>query len=156
MSDPALFPVAPAGADALRRRLDEPEVLIAPGAYDGLSARLLEASGHEALFLSGFSMAAARLGLPDVGLMGYAESLDQTRSIRGATSLPIIADADTDRIVGAHVIGPRAGAVIAELALAVEFSASAEDVARSVHAHPTLAEVVKEAALDAGGRVIHM
>ena len=95
MSDPALFPVAPAGADALRRRLDEPGVLIAPGAYDGLSARLLEASGHEALFLSGFSMAAARLGLPDVGLMGYAESLDQTRSIRSATSLPIIADADT-------------------------------------------------------------
>ena len=67
----------------------------------------------------------------------------------------ILADAATDRILGAHVIGPRAGDLIAELAVAIEFSASSEDVARSSHAHPTLAEVVKEAALAVDGRAIH-
>jgi dihydrolipoamide dehydrogenase len=68
----------------------------------------------------------------------------------------IVAHADTDRILGAQVLGPRAGGLIAELVVAMEFSASAEDIARSVHAHPTLAEGVKEAALAVGGRVIHM
>jgi dihydrolipoamide dehydrogenase len=63
----------------------------------------------------------------------------------------IIADAKTDRLLGAHIIGPDAGTMIAELALAMEFSASAEDVARTCHAHPTLNEAVKEAALAAAG-----
>ena len=67
----------------------------------------------------------------------------------------ILADAETDRILGAHVIGPRAGDLIAELAVAIEFGASSEDVARSSHAHPTLAEVVKEAALAVDARAIH-
>lgn len=67
----------------------------------------------------------------------------------------ILAHADTDRILGFHVIGPRASELVAEGAVAIEFSASAEDLARSVHAHPTLSEVVKEAALDVDGRVIH-
>ena len=67
----------------------------------------------------------------------------------------ILADRVTDRILGAHVIGPRAGDLIAELAVAIELSASSEDVARSSHAHPTLAEVVKEAALAVDGRAIH-
>jgi dihydrolipoamide dehydrogenase len=82
---------------------------------------------------------------------GRAKALGSTDGF-----VKIIAHAESDRIVGAHVIGPRAGALIAELAVAVEFSASAEDIARSVHAHPTLAEVVREAALAVGGRVIHM
>lgn len=82
---------------------------------------------------------------------GRAKALAQTDGF-----VKILACERTDRILGAHVIGPRAGALIAELAVAVEFSASAEDIARSVHAHPTLAEVVKEAALAVGGRVIHM
>ena len=68
----------------------------------------------------------------------------------------ILADAETDRILGVHIIGPNAGDLIAELAVAIEFGASAEDVARSCHAHPTLAEVVKEAALAVDGRAIHM
>jgi len=68
----------------------------------------------------------------------------------------ILADAETDRILGVHIVGPRAGDLIAEIAVAVEFGASAEDVARSVHAHPTLAEVVKEAALGVAGRTIHI
>ncbi len=68
----------------------------------------------------------------------------------------ILADAKTDRIVGAHILGPRASDVIAELAFAMEMGASAEDVARSVHAHPTLPEAVKEAALAVAGRPIHI
>ena len=68
----------------------------------------------------------------------------------------ILADAATDRIVGAHIVGPRASDLIAELVVAMEFGASAEDVARSVHAHPTLPEAVKEAALAVGKRAIHI
>jgi len=68
----------------------------------------------------------------------------------------IVADARTDRILGCHILGPRASDLIAELAVAMEFEASAEDVARSVHAHPTLPEAVKEAALAVGKRAIHI
>jgi dihydrolipoamide dehydrogenase len=68
----------------------------------------------------------------------------------------ILADKRTDRVLGAHIIGARAGDLIAELAVAIEFGASAEDIARSSHAHPTLAECVKEAALGVAGRTIHM
>jgi len=68
----------------------------------------------------------------------------------------ILADAKTDRILGAHILGPRASDLIAELATAMELGASAEDVARSVHAHPTLPEAVKEAALAVAKRAIHI
>jgi dihydrolipoamide dehydrogenase len=67
----------------------------------------------------------------------------------------IIADAGNDRILGAHIIGAHAGNMIAELVLAMEFGASAEDVARTTHAHPTVSEAVKEAALAVAGRAIH-
>ncbi|WP_162687804.1 dihydrolipoyl dehydrogenase [Bradymonas sediminis] len=67
----------------------------------------------------------------------------------------VLADAKTDRILGAHIIGPQAGDLIAEMAVAMEFWASAEDIARSSHAHPSLAEVVKEACLAVDGRMIH-
>jgi dihydrolipoamide dehydrogenase len=67
----------------------------------------------------------------------------------------ILADASTDRILGVHIIGPRAGDLIAEAVAAIEFGASAEDIARISHAHPTLAEAVKEAALAVDGRPIH-
>jgi dihydrolipoamide dehydrogenase len=82
---------------------------------------------------------------------GRAKALAQTDGM-----VKIHAHAQTDRILGAQIIGARAGDMIAELALAVEFSATSEDVGVSVHAHPTLAEIVKEAALAVGGRVIHM
>jgi dihydrolipoamide dehydrogenase len=59
-------------------------------------------------------------------------------------------------VVGVHIIGPRAGDLIAEIAVAVEFGASAEDIARSSHAHPTLAEVIKEAALAVDNRPLHI
>ena len=67
----------------------------------------------------------------------------------------VLADARTDRVLGVHVIGARAGDLIAEAAVAIEFGASAEDIARSSHAHPTLAEALKEAALAVAGRAIH-
>ncbi|MEP0847223.1 MAG: dihydrolipoyl dehydrogenase [Phycisphaerae bacterium] len=67
----------------------------------------------------------------------------------------VLADAKTDRVLGVHIIGPRAGDLIAEAAVAIEFGASAEDIARSSHAHPTLAEALKEAALAVAGRAIH-
>ena len=68
----------------------------------------------------------------------------------------ILADADTDRILGAHIIGPDAGTLIAELATAMEFGASSEDVGRICHAHPSLSEAVKEAALAVEGRALHI
>jgi dihydrolipoamide dehydrogenase len=68
----------------------------------------------------------------------------------------IIADAKTDRLLGVFIVGPRAGDLIAEAAVAFEFGGSAEDLARSVHAHPTLAEAVKEAALAVDKRAIHL
>ena len=68
----------------------------------------------------------------------------------------VLADAETDRVLGVHIIGPRAGDLIAEAAVAMEFGASSEDIARSSHAHPTLAEAVKEAALAVEGRAIHI
>lgn len=68
----------------------------------------------------------------------------------------ILADKATDKLLGAHILGPDAGTLIAELTTAIEFGASAEDVARICHAHPTLSEAVKEAALAADGRALHM
>ncbi|MGI4977315.1 MAG: dihydrolipoyl dehydrogenase [Janthinobacterium lividum] len=68
----------------------------------------------------------------------------------------ILADKRTDRILGAHIIGPDAGTIIAELATAMEFGASSEDVARTCHAHPSLNEAVKEAALAVDGRALHI
>jgi dihydrolipoamide dehydrogenase len=68
----------------------------------------------------------------------------------------IAADAKTDRVLGLHMIGADAGNMIAEAVIAMEFGASAEDIARSCHAHPTLPEAVKEAALAVDKRAIHM
>ncbi len=68
----------------------------------------------------------------------------------------ILASRADDRILGVHIIGPDAGTMIAEAALAMEFGASAEDIARTSHAHPTLSEAMKEAALAVDGRAIHM
>jgi dihydrolipoamide dehydrogenase len=82
---------------------------------------------------------------------GRARALGHTEG-----RVKILAHAETDRILGVHILGPRAGDLIAEAAVAIEFGASAEDIARSSHAHPTLAEVIKEAALSVDGRAIHI
>jgi dihydrolipoamide dehydrogenase len=68
----------------------------------------------------------------------------------------VLADAATDRVLGVHIVGPDAGTMIAEATLAIEFGASAEDLARTCHAHPTLPEALKEAALAVAGRAIHI
>ncbi len=94
---------------------------------------------------------AYRKGIFPFMANGRAKALNQTDG-----QVKILADEATDRILGVHVIGPRAGDLIAEAAVAVEFGASSEDLARAVHAHPTLAEVVKEAALGVDGRSIHI
>ena len=79
-----------------------------------------------------------------------AKALNQTDGFA-----KILADEKTDRILGAHIIGARAGLMIAELAVAMEFGAASEDIARSSHAHPTLAEIVKEAALAVDNRTLN-
>ncbi len=68
----------------------------------------------------------------------------------------ILADAATDKVLGVHMIGPNVSELVAELVLAMEFSASAEDIARTCHAHPTLSEATKEAALAVDGRPLHI
>jgi dihydrolipoamide dehydrogenase len=67
----------------------------------------------------------------------------------------ILADAKTDRVLGVHILGPDAGNMIGEAAIAMEFGASSEDIARTCHAHPTLSEAVKEAALAVAQRAIN-
>ena len=85
-----------------------------------------------------------------------------TANSRGRTNaetdgfVKILADAATDRVLGVHMIGPDAGEMIAEAVLAMEFGASAEDIARTSHAHPTMSEAVREAALAVAGRTIHI
>jgi dihydrolipoamide dehydrogenase len=81
---------------------------------------------------------------------GRARALDQ---IDG--KIKVLADAESDLLLGVHIIGPRAGDLIAEAAVAIEFSATSEDLARCTYAHPTLSEVLKEALLAASGRAIH-
>jgi dihydrolipoamide dehydrogenase len=81
---------------------------------------------------------------------GRAKSLGQQDGM-----VKILADKETDRILGVHMVGPRVSELIAEAAVAMEFSASAEDLARTCHAHPTLSEVVKEAALAVDKRALH-
>ena len=82
---------------------------------------------------------------------GRARAMGETEGF-----VKILADKTTDRVLGAHILGPDAGTLIAELVTAVEFGASAEDVARTCHAHPTLSESVKEAALAVAGRALHI
>jgi dihydrolipoamide dehydrogenase len=68
----------------------------------------------------------------------------------------VLADAESDRVLGAHIIGPFAGELIAEIAVLMEFAGSAEDLARVCHAHPTLSESVREAAFGAWTKPIHL
>lgn len=82
-------------AEQLRSLLNGPEVLVAPACYDALSARLIERAGFELSFMSGFAVSAARLALPDTGLISYGEMLEQGRNICNAVSFPVIGDGDT-------------------------------------------------------------
>lgn len=82
---------------------------------------------------------------------GRARAMNATEGF-----VKILADARTDKVLGVHMIGPNVSEMVAELALAMEFGASSEDIARTCHAHPTLSEVTKEAALAVESRQIHM
>ena len=86
---------APTPAGALRALLDQPRLHVMPCCFDALSARLVERAGFALTFMSGFAVSAARLALPDTGLVSYGEMLDQGRNICGAVSIPVIGDADT-------------------------------------------------------------
>ena len=82
-------------ADKLRHLLKKPEMIVMSACYDALSAKLIEAAGFPATFMSGFGAAATRLGLPDTGLISYGELLDQGRNICSAVSIPVLGDGDT-------------------------------------------------------------
>lgn len=81
---------------------------------------------------------------------GRAKAMDATEG-----TVKVLAHAETDRLLGVHILGPRASDMIAEAATAIELAASSEDIARSVHAHPTLSEALKEAALACDRRALH-
>jgi len=112
---------------------------------------------------------------PEVASVGFSEEQAKERNIEYKTFkfpflangralamgerdgwVKLIADQKTDRLLGAHILGPRASELIAEMVLAMEFSASAEDIARTCHAHPTLSEAVKETALGLGNGALHL
>ena len=82
---------------------------------------------------------------------GRAKAMDETEGF-----VKIIADAKSDRVLGVHIVGPRASDMIAEAVAVIEFAGSAEDIARTSHAHPSLAEAVKEAAMAVAKRQIHL
>ena len=82
-------------AKALQSLLDAPGIIPMPGVFDPVSTRLAERAGFKAAFMSGFMVAAARIGMPDTGLISYAEMLDQGRNLVDAVSIPVIGDGDT-------------------------------------------------------------
>ena len=94
---------------------------------------------------------AYRKGIFPFQASGRARSLGNTDG-----RVKVLADSQTDRLLGVHILGPRAGDLIAEAAAAIEFGASAEDLASVCHAHPTLAESLGEAALNVHQRAIHI
>jgi 2-methylisocitrate lyase-like PEP mutase family enzyme len=79
----------------LRQLVNRKNGLVVPGAYDGISARLVERTGFPAVYMSGYGTSASRLGLPDLGYAGLAEMADHARNLAAAVSIPLIADADT-------------------------------------------------------------
>ena len=83
------------GARRLRELMETRDIIIAPGAYDVLSARLIEAAGFEVVYMTGFGTAASLFGYPDAGLLTMTEMVDNARRIAEAVNIPVIADADT-------------------------------------------------------------
>lgn len=81
--------------ETLRQLLAQPGIIPMPGVYDSISARLTEQAGFKAAFMSGFMVSASRIGMPDTGLISYAEMVDQGRNICDAVSIPVIGDGDT-------------------------------------------------------------
>jgi len=82
-------------ADKLKKLLDQKEIVVMPGCYDALSAKLIEREGINVGFMSGFAVSSTRLGMPDAGLISFSEMAEQVRNICNVTSIPIIFDGDT-------------------------------------------------------------
>ena len=79
----------------LRRLVEQKAGVVVPGAYDGVSAKLVERAGFPAVYMTGYGTSASRLGLPDLGFAGLAEMADHARNMAAAVEIPLIADADT-------------------------------------------------------------
>lgn len=107
-------------AQTLRDLLAGPEIIVMPCCYDALSARLIERAGFPLTFMSGFAVSAARLAVPDTGLISFGEMVDSGRDICGAVGIPVIGDGDTGygnalnvkRTVGAYARAGFAGVMI--------------------------------------------
>ena len=82
-------------ADRLRTLLAEDRLYVTPSCFDALSAKMIERAGFDLAFMSGFAVSAARLGMPDTGLISYGEILDTGRNVCDAVDIPVIGDADT-------------------------------------------------------------
>ncbi len=82
-------------ADQLRELLAQPGMMVISACYDALTARLVQQAGMPATFMSGFGVAATRLGLPDTGLISFGEMVDQARQICAAVQIPVLGDGDT-------------------------------------------------------------
>jgi len=87
--------VVPSRRRRLRDLINRKNGLVVPGAYDGVSARLVERAGFPVVYMTGYGVSASRLGLPDLGFAGLAEMADQARNMAAAISVPLISDADT-------------------------------------------------------------
>src|SRR3972149_3723324 len=82
-------------AEVLRRQLSEPGLLLLPGVYDALSARLAVNAGFRAIYLSGSALAMSQFGYPDIGLLTMTEVMEQARRITSAVDVPVVVDIDT-------------------------------------------------------------
>ena len=82
-------------AAKLKARLAQPGIIMAPGAPDSITARLVEQAGFDAIYMTGFGATASRLGMPDIGLLTQTEMTEHARNMVRATAIPVIADADT-------------------------------------------------------------
>ncbi|XP_022874186.1 uncharacterized protein LOC111393017 [Olea europaea var. sylvestris] len=118
-------------AKALRRVLGSPGIHLGPACFDALSAKLVERAGFDLCFTTGFGISAARLGLPDTGLISYGEMVDQGRQITQATSIPVIGDGDNGygnamnvkRTIKGYIRAGFAGIILEDqVYIAVEFS----------------------------------
>src|SRR6266704_681874 len=95
MRDPTRRKPAMSPRQVLRRLVEQKAGVVIPGAYDGVSAKLVERAGFPAVYMTGYGTSASRLGLPDLGFAGLAEMADHARNMAAAVEIPLIADADT-------------------------------------------------------------
>ena len=103
-----------------------------------------------------FSIFLKCLGIEyNKGTFPFAANSRAKANVDAEGTIKVLADKKTDKILGVHIIGPNAGEMIAEAVLGLEYGASAEDIARTCHAHPTLSEALKEACMATYDKPIH-